>query len=535
MTRKPKSMTKPAATMPKPGPNGAVVRMYRIGHGDCFLIAFASANPDKPVFMMIDCGYKPGSTDKIPGTPKPTVNEIVADIRAVTGGHLDVVVLTHEHQDHLNAITEARFGEFTIGDLWLAWTEDPDDALANQLRKTFRDQLVGLSALQNHLTAMAASGQAASPMEETRRQTLLDRVTSLLQLELGGEVDSDPAASMGIMGDAAFGAAGIGANKAAMKLLKDRAARIHYIRPHEAIVPVPGAQSARAFPLGPPRDETKIRNLDPEESEAFHVGAGAGRLLDLFNMGLNGKGFEKRSEWASPFPSKYGVALARAGDEPGLSDFFAQRYGIEGSPPGPIGDAVADNAAFRRIGDDWLGAAEQLALDLNSYTNNSSLVLAFELSPGGKVLLFAADAQRGNWISWADADFKDGKAVLSARDLLARTVLYKVGHHGSHNATLNGDAGSALPNLHWMGQGPMRTEFTAMITAVRAWAETQKGWNHPLPAIKDALIAKAGGRVLQTDTDLTAMEPPRGAERDWAAFMSRTTGTRLYFDLVLAP
>lgn len=535
MTRKPKSTTKPAAMMPRPMPHGAVVRMYRIGHGDCFLIAFASADPDKPVFMMIDCGYKPGSTDKISGTPPPTVNEIVADIRAVTGGHLDVVVLTHEHQDHLNAITEARFGEFTIGDLWLAWTEDPDDGLANQLRRTFRDQLVGLSALQTHLTAMQASGQAASPMEETRRQMLHERVTSLLQLELGGEGDADIASSMGILGDEAFGAAGIGANKAAMKLLKDRAARIHYIRPHEAIVPVPGAQSARAFPLGPPRDETKIRDLDPEESEGFHFGAAAGRLLDLFGASADGKGFEKRSEWASPFPSKYGVALARAAEEPGLADFFAQRYGTEGSLPAPVGAAVADNAAFRRIGEDWLGAAEQLALDLNSYTNNASLVLAFELSPGGKVLLFAADAQRGNWISWADADFKDGKKALSVRDLLARTVLYKVGHHGSHNATLNGDAGSTLPNLNWMGQGPMRTEFTAMITAVRAWAETQKGWNHPLPAIKDALIAKAGGRVLQTDTDLTAMQPPRGAERDWAAFMSRATGTRLYFDLVLTP
>ena len=73
---------------------------------------------------------------------------------------------------------------------------------------------------------------------------------------------------------------------------------------------------------------------------------------------------------------------------------FAER-GFEGASVREIarecGLAVADNAAFSRIGDDWLGAAEQLALDLNSYTNNASLVLAFELSPGGKVLLFAAD------------------------------------------------------------------------------------------------------------------------------------------------
>ncbi|TIM05499.1 hypothetical protein [Mesorhizobium sp.] len=42
-----------------------------------------------------------------------------------------------------------------------------------------------------------------------------------------------------------------------------------------------------------------------------------------------------------------------------------------------------------------------LALDMNDATNNASLVLAFELGKGGNVLLFAADAQRGNWLSWA--------------------------------------------------------------------------------------------------------------------------------------
>ena len=43
--------------------------MYRIGHGDCFLIAFASENPAKPAYVMIDCGYKPGSPGKL---KKPT-------------------------------------------------------------------------------------------------------------------------------------------------------------------------------------------------------------------------------------------------------------------------------------------------------------------------------------------------------------------------------------------------------------------------------------------------------------------------------
>ena len=41
-----------------------------------------------------------------------------------------------------------------------------------------------------------------------------------------------------------------------------------------------------------------------------------------------------------------------------------------------------------------------------------------------------------------------------------------------------------------------------MITAVEAWAhqKPKPDWNHPLPAIKKALVEKAGGRVLQTDS-----------------------------------
>ena len=65
------------------------------------------------------------------------------------------------------------------------------------------------------------------------------------------------------------------------------------------------------------------------------------------------------------------------------------------------------SAAWRRIDGDWLSAAEALALDLASDTNNTSLVLAFEWgAPGkGRVLLFAADAQVGNWLSWRDQSY----------------------------------------------------------------------------------------------------------------------------------
>ncbi len=40
-----------------PPKDGATVRMYRTGHGDCFLLAFAGKTQDKPAYVLIDCGY----------------------------------------------------------------------------------------------------------------------------------------------------------------------------------------------------------------------------------------------------------------------------------------------------------------------------------------------------------------------------------------------------------------------------------------------------------------------------------------------
>jgi len=192
------------------------------------------------------------------------------------------------------------------------------------------------------------------------------------------------------------------------------------------------------------------------------------------------------------------------------------------------------NTAWRRIDSDWANPSIQMALAMNNDTNNASLVLAFELSKGGKVLLFAADAQAGNWRSWAEATIQDGSESVSVQDLLGRAVVYKTGHHGSHNATLNGPANSSYPSLGWMGKGKYQSEFTAMITAVRKWAETQKGWDHPQPAIKSALLEKADGRVLQTDTPLETMVAGSN-NAQWEAFMGRVKQTSLYFDLKIDP
>jgi hypothetical protein len=77
------------------------------------------------------------------------------------------------------------------------------------------------------------------------------------------------------------------------------------------------------------------------------------------------------------------------------------------------------------------------------------MVLAFDVPGSDKMLLFPGDAQVGNWLSWHRIrDWRLGAGAAPRRppaasedrtlmeDLLGRVAFYKVGHHGSHNATI---------------------------------------------------------------------------------------------------
>jgi hypothetical protein len=143
--------------------------------------------------------------------------------------------------------------------------------------------------------------------------------------------------------------------------------------------------------------------------------------------------------------------------------------------------------AWRSIDDAWLDSSSELALALDSATNNTSLVLAIELA-GGNVLLFAADAQVGNWESWQDLRWTvDGKSVTGP-DLLKRSIFYKVGHHGSHNATLKKDGLELMTNLH-----------IAAIPVDHEMAMKKRWGRMPLPELVTALDTKTGGKVVRID------------------------------------
>jgi hypothetical protein len=515
-TAAPSRRRKPHAGCVKlwPQPGGAIIRMYRIGHGDCFLIAFPGEEPDKPIHVLIDCGYKPGSPDKL--AAPTTAREVAEDILCVTDGFVDVAVITHEHQDHVNGFTSENFPGLRIRQVWFAWTENPKDDVANALRKRFRDRLLGLIDNRSSLLALGKN-DVAECLDEYLELELGDTPAEFNGKATLGAAGKDPAAS---------------ANKRAMKLVRDSApGEPAYLYPHGEPIAVPGAASARAFVLGPPRDMEKIDDLDPVGDENFADADSHGL------MPVAGAPVATAMPRRSPFSRRHVIPLDQVFADPEVKEFFSVRYGQpgDGADSTVDGKEVPDNAAWRRLTADDAADADALALAMNNATNNASLVLAFELTKGGKVLLFAGDAQAGNWRSWSDDDFEDGREQVTAADLLGRTVVYKVGHHGSHNATLNGDARSSHASLQWMARDRRHAaEFTALITAVEKWAhqKPRPDWNHPLPAIKQALLEKAGGRVLQTDSSLPDGPIGTGAP-GWLAFQGRVTENRLYFDLVV--
>lgn len=448
--KKPAASRSGASTAARSGGGGvasgaayqAKVRMYRQGLGDCFLVTLPRAG-SRPYYVMIDCGVILGTAD--PGT---IMTKVIENIIEVTGGEIDLLIGTHEHWDHLSGFVQAKeaFDRLKVGEVWLGWTEDPKDELTRKLKEEKEQALAALRMGLSHLQ-LAGDAEGAN--------------------ELNGILEFFGAARGATTGDA-------------LDNVRGKTTKLRYCLPSDAPVELAKA-GARFYVLGPPHDEKQLRKINPSARDKETYGlaleslqifmSGAGTALDV---GDNDRPFDRQHE----IPFAYAVSA------PDLA-FFRQHYW---QPD----DAAPDD--WRRIDTDWLGGSPELALQLDSLTNNTSLVIAIELK-GGDVLLFAADAQVGNWLSWQDLKWTvDGKTVTGP-DLLKRAILYKVGHHGSHNAT-----------LREKGLEQMKALRVAMIPVDHEMAK-KKRWNKmPLDELVAALKARATGAVLRVDEPMPATQ-----------------------------
>lgn len=317
------------------------IRMYNVGFGDSFLLTVRQSNGVWR--MLVDCGVH------TQGIGAHKIDDIVADIiETVTGAdgvpRLDVVVASHRHRDHIIGFDHDAWQDVEVGEVWLPWVEDPDDAEAIALRE--RQQL---AARALHMT-LAATDQD------------------------WGDFALNSVTNDGAMSTLREGFAGSP---------KRRYVSARGARPR----PLPGLRGGSVYFLGPPRDTSGLSVMDPPKAERWLT-------VDSGPSMMNGSGlFPAHTIGKEDFGTAY------------------QHLAVPDALLGSLGAEPEDSltAAFK----------------LENAINNTSVFFLLQL--GDAMLLFPGDAQWGAWRPLLeDAD---------VRELLGRTTVYKVSHHGSHNGT----------------------------------------------------------------------------------------------------
>jgi hypothetical protein len=478
-----------------PRDNGMVVRMYRQGLGDCFLLAFGTSDPNRPRYVLIDCGIHSRQEEG----PK-RLAEVMENLVAATGGLIDVVIATHEHADHLSGFVQKGNPflnkRIQVDQLWLAWTEKPGDLQADRLRR-------------KHGAAREAIARALKKLEQRGQQGLAERLNGLMDFEAIAASALLPAAARRLKGKKEPSSPQL-----ALEFLKKQAASTRYLEPGESL-PLPGVAGVRAYMLGPPRAEVLLeKNLptggkESPKRETYLAGRAEQKSFMLApaldQLRSNSSATDRlHDDFRHPFEAN----LRREFHHESRASTLRWKHppGIPPETAALIMTRYGGKEDWRRIDDDWIAAAEELALNLDSDTNNTSLVVAFERGEVGQgdVLLFVGDAQVGNWISWTQQTYKVGTSTVTAEDLLTRTILYKVGHHASHNGTLKLDSSKKSPaSPHGVPYGLelMPARLIAMIPVDRDAAQKPMPipWNMPHLPLYRRLLEKASGRVLRSD------------------------------------
>jgi beta-lactamase superfamily II metal-dependent hydrolase len=206
--------------------------MYRPGFGDCFLVSFGATASARHV--LIDFGaHMHGEIG--------TMNGIMDNLETTTNKKLELIVATHAHRDHISGFGKFadRFADFQIGEVWLPWTDDPDDKDAAALEKK---QLALYNTLNKHLrVALKAT-------------------------------ESDPkyAAALHALSNLA------GNDKAKSELARGfgTGAKVQYLKAGVSIAKVGAATGLSAEILSPPKEKEFFSRMDPPANQRFLAAPG---------------------------------------------------------------------------------------------------------------------------------------------------------------------------------------------------------------------------------------------------------------------
>lgn len=426
------------------------IRMFRLGTGDCFVIKFYSGK--NTLFkLMIDGGCWNGNSGKI--------NPYIKELKKYVNNKIDLLVITHEHKDHVHAfdVCEKLFTEnFEIKEIWMGWSENDNDPKVKEWKNKFGERKQALFEATKKLKSINKNPKTKKQLnfEKNGNELFSIKQNFFASLSEFSELhfDTDSPTYKGLL--------------RGMDVLKNNIAKnnIQYKSPGEIIEKKDVLPGVKFYILGPPLAWEEVKKEKGKKGEGYDHN----KNLPI-NEGFSAAAFALGNGSSSdliPFDSKF---ISNRGKHKNYTDQV--NY-------------------WRNIDNDWLNSAGMLALRINSRTNNLSLAIAIEFVESGKVLLFPGDAEFGSWESWHNIDWKIESIFshkqLTTEELLNRTVLYKVAHHLSHNGTAKKLGLDMMTNKDLVAMATLDYDIISP-----HWRSTM-----PNKAIIDDLLVKTKGKIL---------------------------------------
>jgi beta-lactamase superfamily II metal-dependent hydrolase len=394
--------------------------------------------------------------------PIGSMNDCVQNMAQVTGKNLALVILTHYHADHMSGFASNYddFSEFSVGAVWITNRLDPKNPDASK----FMAQLTS--------------------------------VAQQLKMQLGARED-DAGIEAQYKVENALGVAstdgGGGSNVKALQMLRSgfkNKPPVYYYQGGDA-------------PILPDELEGMITAevLAPSSKDSAGEFAASDNKTEQYLAALGDDGVPDAKR-IQPFdPKKW----------PGSADEY---------PKATFEELDGIHEMEKTLGGMQPDALAAAADKLDGTLNNQSLVVLFTCN--GKKLLFVGDAQWGNWAYWLYGKAVTGTAPeLSqrAQDILGSIDFYKVGHHGSTNAT-------PIPVV-----GALNKNCSAMCsTATHAYNGV------PKPPLIEALKTRTGNRLVRSDwVKADNAEPDAEARQELANLPEGFTSPQegLYIDYTL--